>query len=646
MSALRMPTPGLRRPGALWLIVLAIAGGALALRLFELGVRAMHHDESLHATFAWYFAEGRGYEHNPLMHGPVLFNALAAFFVVAGDSEVTARLPFAIAGALLVLTPLLLRRWLGNSGTVAVALLIAISPVLLYYSRFARNDVLAALWTVLLIAAVWRYREEGRERWLVLAAAVLALSFATKETAYLVAALLLLYLNAGLTAALLDQRGLRGDDRLRVAVVLFPVAWLLAALWWPLAPLRRRIGWRTLPREGDLLVLVGTLAAPFLVAALQIPFSALESSELRHLETAIIVLALVASAVVGLLWSPRRWLPLAGLAALLTIPLFTTWFTNVDGFQSGFWGQLDYWLDQQDVRRGNQPDFYYLMMLPIYEFLTLIPALAGGVWLLLRGDRLTRLLAWWFVATLVSLSFAGEKMPWLTVHLAVPLAFIAGRALGVLLPDVLRRLRSESASAWSWGGAGIAVAAGVLLLGLSLRTAGEVSFGHPDTPIEPLIYTQTAPDIPLLAREIEDFVATQPAPTPVIVDTTASLTWPWAWYLRDLPDVRYLDPSWIVSSEGVPEGAVLISASSTLGPDSPLREQFEPPRQYIHRWWFREQGYKATSFRSLFDDLRSGDLLADWASFVSDRTDEETLGALRGEVWFPLARAESSEAGR
>ena len=79
--------------------VLLIAVGALALRVVDLGARAMHHDESLHATFAWYLAEGRGYEHNPLMHGPLLFHTVAGVFKVAGDGDVASRLPMALAGA-------------------------------------------------------------------------------------------------------------------------------------------------------------------------------------------------------------------------------------------------------------------------------------------------------------------------------------------------------------------------------------------------------------------------------------------------------------------------------------------------------------------------------------------------------------------
>ena len=53
---------------------------AILMRLFDLGSRAVHHDESLHGVFANNFANGEGYIHNPLMHGPFLFHSTAASF--------------------------------------------------------------------------------------------------------------------------------------------------------------------------------------------------------------------------------------------------------------------------------------------------------------------------------------------------------------------------------------------------------------------------------------------------------------------------------------------------------------------------------------------------------------------------------------
>ena len=178
------------RPDAVTILVFAIVIVALVMRLVDLGVRAMHHDESLHAMFSWYFAQGLGYVHDPLMHGPLQFHMIAGAFRLFGTSELVARLPSALAGTALVASPLLLRRWLGSTGTISVAVLLAFSPALLYFSRFARNDVLLALVTLLLVVAVWRYREgdtfgQGDRRWLLLVAGSLALSFTVKESAYL-----------------------------------------------------------------------------------------------------------------------------------------------------------------------------------------------------------------------------------------------------------------------------------------------------------------------------------------------------------------------------------------------------------------------------------------------------------------------------
>ena len=147
--------------GAYLLLLVAAA----ALRFWDLGSRAQPHDESLHAVYSYYLYAGRGYVHDPLMHGPFQFHAIALMFKLFGDSEFTARVPAAVVGTLIVLTPLLFRKWLGSKGTVLAALFLALSPSLLYYSRFAREDIHIALWTVLTFAAVWRYRDDGRTRW-------------------------------------------------------------------------------------------------------------------------------------------------------------------------------------------------------------------------------------------------------------------------------------------------------------------------------------------------------------------------------------------------------------------------------------------------------------------------------------------------
>src|SRR6266568_199390 len=139
----------------------ALVGIALVLHFWDLGARALHHDESLHATYSYYLYRGSGYKHDPLMHGPVLFHLTALMYFLFGVSDATARFAAALAGTALVFTPLFLRRWIGRWGALAASAMLVFSPAILFYSRFIREDIFVALWTVGLLIGIWRYSQEG-----------------------------------------------------------------------------------------------------------------------------------------------------------------------------------------------------------------------------------------------------------------------------------------------------------------------------------------------------------------------------------------------------------------------------------------------------------------------------------------------------
>ncbi len=180
--------PGFR---AGWLevafVVLVLA--ALVLRLWELDGRTMHYDEAIHVHFSWKLFKGEGYVHSPWMHGPFQIELTALVFKLLGDNDHTARLAYVIFGTALAGLPYCLRRHVGGAGALLTGLMLALSPSLLYFSRFGRNDIIMAFWAASIFILMWRYIASGKDRYLVLTAAVLALMFTTKETAYLVVAL-------------------------------------------------------------------------------------------------------------------------------------------------------------------------------------------------------------------------------------------------------------------------------------------------------------------------------------------------------------------------------------------------------------------------------------------------------------------------
>ena len=93
------------------------------------------------------------------------------------------RQPVAVVGGLLPLTALLLREHLDRSEIVALALLFTLDPVLLYYSRFMRSDVLVAVFMFTAFAFLVRLYDTRQARYMYAAGVFLALGFASKENA-------------------------------------------------------------------------------------------------------------------------------------------------------------------------------------------------------------------------------------------------------------------------------------------------------------------------------------------------------------------------------------------------------------------------------------------------------------------------------
>ncbi|MDZ4278324.1 MAG: TIGR03663 family protein, partial [Dehalococcoidia bacterium] len=467
------------------IVIVAVVGLAAGLRLWGLGERAIHHDESIHIKFAYDIAKGGvdRYVHDPVYHGPWQYFAIATIFKLPffGDSDYTARLAPALLGIALVGLPLLLRRQLGTIGAFLAVAFLAFSPTLLYVSRFAREDIHAAFFTLAIAVCIWRYVAERRDGWLIAIAPLLAFSFAAKEITFITVAILIVFLNYMVAADLVQQlrasRRMSAADTVVAYAALLPTAWLIVALWPLLETVRKRFSFTEMPAAGPLLIIVGTMAGPQYAPGIQkLPFIGDEGyqvSEEQNLMRVSVLTLLFGSAYVGLLWNWRVWLIAAALFYVPYVLLFTSFFTHPAGFWTGIWGSMDYWLGQQLVRRGNQPDYYYFMLTPVYEFLPLVFAIGGTFYyafrakleqillsaaalalvlvfslmpesaplvgeyhiqaafvvaiaavLFLSMDIFTKFLLFWVLSILFALTVAGEKMPWLSVHIALPLALL------------------------------------------------------------------------------------------------------------------------------------------------------------------------------------------------------------------------------
>ena len=167
---------------------------AVASRFYNLGARVMSHDESLHTYFSWLLYKGDGYQHNPMMHGPLQFHLIALSYFLFGASDFTARIPAAIFNIATIALTWNWRRYLGKTGGLIAGFLMLISPIMLFYGRYVREDPYAIFSGVLMLYVVLRYLEGGQKRYLYLLAVSLMLHFIDKETSFIYTAALLLFL--------------------------------------------------------------------------------------------------------------------------------------------------------------------------------------------------------------------------------------------------------------------------------------------------------------------------------------------------------------------------------------------------------------------------------------------------------------------
>ena len=437
-----------------WAAILIVA---VVTRFYALGERVMSHDESLHAVYSLELYRSGSYQHNPMMHGPFLFHANALIYFLFGVSDATTRVMPALAGIGSIVMAWFYRRWIGRLGAFMAGLLMLVSPSLLFHSRYIRNDIYIVFFAMIWVYGMFRFVEERKMKWLYLTVGAMALGFVTKENQFMTGTIFGVFL---VGAAL--WRWLTGRERI---------------LRGPFA---------------DLAVLFLTLVLPFTApfGHRLLGWDALAHSTAEDLaKSALFVLLMSAfSVMIAMFWfvvlkngsrgngishtdGPEQsitftnWATLMGMFWAIQIVFFTTFFTNsADGLATGVVGSLGYWLDQQEVQRGSQPWYYYLLQGLLYEILPIFLSLGGITLLLWRGVKNIRrsraqeeeetlaeeepeslnaeaaaedyqpalsarpyvilLLAWWTIAAWLAYSYAGEKMPWLMSHLAQPMALL------------------------------------------------------------------------------------------------------------------------------------------------------------------------------------------------------------------------------
>lgn len=172
----------------LFLAFLAVGLGFFY-RMPSLDRRPMHADEAiLGMKLADYWQDGH-FEYDPKdYHGPALHQVSTTWGKITawGDpstwTDGDLRLVVALTGFGVMLSALLFAGPLGRLGTALAMLMTAVSPMMVYYSRYFIMEMQLTLLVILTLGCFWRFSQSGGRLWLVLGGMALGFAHATKET--------------------------------------------------------------------------------------------------------------------------------------------------------------------------------------------------------------------------------------------------------------------------------------------------------------------------------------------------------------------------------------------------------------------------------------------------------------------------------
>ncbi len=450
------------------ILVAAILLIAIFLRFYQLDLKPLHHDESVHTYFvdrvlSW------NYVYDPAYHGPFLFYLTSLVFLTIGKSDFSVRIIPAIFGVLLVFSPILLRDFMGYRESITSSILLSISPLFLYYSRFFRNDIIVCFLLILSIIYVFKYLRYGMRRYLIISFASLAFFACSKENFY-------------------------------------PIVFLLSL------------------------------------------FFLFDIKKFRLKDLAI-------SALVFL---------------MIYTALYSRFFTDIASFleRPPFYLAITHWIHMHEIERIGGPFYYYIPIMVTYDIPILIFGFITIFKWILRERKLEdfkAFLIYWFIISFLFYSYVQEKVPWLTVHILLPLYIMAGYSIP-RIGEYRKALRIS------------ALIILILTIPYFVYSSALLNFVHPADPREPAVYVQTSPDVKRIAEEIRNR-----NPSEIAILVTADEYWPLPWYLGDL-NIKYYGGRIVRTNADV----IIANETQAIFLDSFLKgyekEEFRLRCWVVHRW--------------------------------------------------------------
>ncbi|HOE63857.1 MAG TPA: TIGR03663 family protein [Candidatus Sumerlaeota bacterium] len=197
-----------------------------------------------------------------------------------------------------------------------------------------------------------------------------------------------------------------------------------------------------------------------------------------------------------------------------------------------------------------------------------------------KKERFHALLVYWTMGSFLGYSYAGEKVPWVGVHIATPLLMLAAIYIGQLCrSEHFKRTRVF------W------YALFALFILWNLKSSLTVCFVNHSNIAERMIYSHAPMDVPKMAKEAKQiaFQLGTKEKTKILVKGDWPV-WPMRWYLRDYEWTEYEDPATTTAPVAILDWGI---ADKTKN----IQDNYRIVKYKAIQWWVPEM----LDFKRMFD---------------------------------------------
>ena len=498
---------------------------AAAVRFISLGLKPFHHDEGVNGFFLTDLFRKGEYHYDPAnYHGPTLYYIALAFAKVFGLETVPVRASVAIWGVLMVVLCFYLRPYIGRTGSLFAALFVAVSPGMVFISRYFIHEIFFVFLSLAIVISVTYFIERR------------------KPGVFGVAWMSLILLTCFLPSTLSLASNVAGDNT--------TVLWLMRGLFFVIETgliffvVKMLIGWND-GRPVYFLLAAACLALMFATK-----------------ETAFITLGTLAIAC-ACVWIWRRiyrpkleetddeindphlnWrnffdalgtggdrilllVAAVALAVYIIVLFFSSFFTYGQGI-SGFYEAYTIWTktgSKDHTQNGMWAYVRWGMKLEAPVFL--LSALGLVIAFVKARHRFAIFAALWALGLFAAYTLIPYKTPWLALSFLLPMCITAGYGIGQLASGKSNESRF---AAFALGLAAACV--------MSYQTY-ELNFVRYDDDQMPYVYAHTKREFLEMMQAIDHYAQKSGKGKDAQIDIVSPDYWPMVWYTKDYSHANY-----------------------------------------------------------------------------------------------------------